>query len=142
MTNKQEFMERWFERLWTEEDPEAIDDMWDSAYKAVGLGPRYVFGPEDFKQFQGAMCNLMSEIDVTVDKCLEEGDWASVYCTLRAKSRVNNGAVVLPGNVLVRIENGKIQEGYNHFDFLSLWEQLGLIPDDSFEKGLQGGRVA
>ena len=30
--------------------------------------------------------------------------------------------------VIVRVENGRIVEGWNSFDFLGLYQQIGLLP--------------
>jgi hypothetical protein len=37
---------------------------------------------------------------------------------------------------VIRIANGKIQEGYDFWDFIGLFEQLGLLPPDTFATAL------
>lgn len=41
----------------------------------------------------------------------------------------------------VKISDGKLVEGYNHFDFIGLWAQLDLLPNDTFEQGLKGNKI-
>ncbi len=41
---------------------------------------------------------------------------------------------------MARIEEGMLREAYNHFDFIGLWEQLGYLPQNSFEQGLSGNK--
>ncbi len=41
---------------------------------------------------------------------------------------------------MARIEEGMLREAYNHFDFIGLWEQLGYLPQNSFEQGLGGNK--
>jgi predicted ester cyclase len=36
--------------------------------------------------------------------------------------------VEITGMVIVRIENGKIVEAWNNFDFMTLYTQVGLVP--------------
>jgi predicted ester cyclase len=37
-----------------------------------------------------------------------------------------NKPINITGTCIARIENGRIVEGWNHFDFLSLYQQLGM----------------
>ena len=137
MKQGQELLTTWFRRVWQEENAEAIDEMYAGG-KVAGLGSQVLLTPTDFRQFHGAMLAMLAEVHITIDKCVEDDTWTSALCTLRAKNRITGTPVVLTGTVWCRIEHGKIQEAYNHFDFISLWEQLGLIPGGSFERALQG----
>ena len=140
MKNGKEIIQTWFQRVWSEEDQLAIDEMYAGG-KIRGLGSQTVLGQEEFKQFHNALCALLSDIVITVDKCIEDDGWASALCTLNAKSKSSGDTVNISGNVWFRIEDGKIQEAYNHFDFIGLWGQLGYLPIDSFEQGLQGNKI-
>ncbi|MBL4789201.1 MAG: ester cyclase [Kordiimonadaceae bacterium] len=141
MPEKRKLLETWFQRVWNEEDANAVDEMFVDGGAARGLGDRDVVGPEQFKQFQTALCGLVSGITVTIDKAIKEEQWLSTICTLRATSRETGGPVSMSGSVVVKISDGKILEGYNHWDFMSLWDQLGYLPGDSFAKGLQGQKI-
>ena len=100
-----------------------------------------IYSRDEFKQFHGAMCALLSDIDISIDRVIEDGVWSSALCTLKARSKKTGDNVTVTGNLWARIEDGKILEGYNHFDFLGLWGQLGYLPADSFEQGLQGRKI-
>ena len=141
MREGREFLETWFKRVWGDEDQSAIDELFPSTGKAEGLGQQTLVGPEDFKIFHNSICELLSAIDISIDKYIEEGSWSSALCTMRAVSKENGEAVTISGNVFVRLENGQIQEGYNNFDFMSMWSQLGFLPADCFEQGLNGEKV-
>ncbi|MCH7816990.1 MAG: ester cyclase [Proteobacteria bacterium] len=140
MNNGREVLETWFRRVWKEQDQTAIEDMFPSMGEATGLGKHALIGPEDFKQFQAALIDLIPNIEITIDKSIEEGPWISAMCTLSGNSKAGH-AVSITGNATGRIENGKILEAYNHWDFMSLWGQLGLLPGDCFERGLRGEKV-
>lgn len=141
MKEGQKVLQNWFQRVWTEEDQNAIDEIFPSPGKARGLGAQTLIGPEDFKQFQSALCRLLSDIHISIDKCVEEGEWTCALCTFRAISKSDGSQITVTGTVYGRIKDGKIKEAYNHFDFLGLWSQLGYLPPDSFEKGLQGEKI-
>ena len=141
MGSSLEFIETWFDRVWTKEDPAAIEELFILDGEARGLGANILVGPEGFKQFHSTLLALLSDIVITVDKCIESGDWTSAICTLRAKSRKTGEPVTLTGSVMVRIESGKMMEAYNHWDFLGMFGQLGLLPRETFEKALSGDKV-
>ncbi len=141
MSTFREVMETWFRRVWTEEDSTAIEELFVPDGEARGLGANVLIGPEGFKQFHSALRGLLCNFVITIDKSVESGDWISAVCTLRAKSRQSGGPVEMTGSVMVRIEDGKLTEAYNHWDFLSLFSQLGLLPKETFGKALGGEKI-
>jgi len=42
---------------------------------------------------------------------------------------------------MIRIVDGKLTEAYNHWDFLGMFSQLGLIPTETFERALGGEKI-
>ena len=44
----------------------------------------------------------------------------------------------MTGSIMIRVVDGKMTEGYNHWDFLGLFGQMGLFPGNSFEQALNG----
>jgi ketosteroid isomerase-like protein len=141
MSKSHEVMETWFRRVWTEEDCTAIDELFIPDGEARGLGANVLIGPDGFKQFHSALCGLLSNFAITIDKSVESGDWLAVVCTLRAKSRRSGDPIEMTGSVVIRIVDGKLTEAYNHWDFLGMFSQLGLLPTETFEKALGGEKI-
>jgi len=141
MSTGREVMETWFRRVWSEQDCSAIEELFIPDGKARGLGANVLIGPEGFKQFHSALCGLLTNFVITIDKSVESGEWISVVCTLRAKSQRSGAPVEMTGSVMVRIVGGKLTEAYNHWDFLSMFSQLGLLPAETFEKALGGEKI-
>lgn len=135
---KREVVEAWFERVWSQEDSQAIHEMFAGSATAKGLGARPIAGPKEFEVFQKALLKLLQDLSITIDRAFERDDWICVFCTLTAKKRGTQKAISMPGCAAVRIQNDKIMEGYNHWEFMSLFEQLDLLPTDSFATCLQG----
>lgn len=142
MSKSKEVLETWFRRVWAEEDSDAIDELFVPEGEARGLGANVLVGPEEFKQFHSALRGLLSDFAITIDKSIESEGWLSVICTLRAKSRQSATPVEMTGAVLVRIADGKVIEAYNHWDFLGMFGQLGLLPSDALERALGGEKLA
>lgn len=135
-------LETWFRRVWTEEDPNAIDEMFAPEAHATGLGDTPIVGPDEFKAFQSALLNLLGDVSINIDKVVDDGTWTACMCTMTATARKGGDTIAITGSVFIRTRDGKIIEGYNHFDFLEMFTQLGLLPDDVFERGLSGVKIA
>jgi len=135
-------MKEWFHRVWTEEDISAIEEMFIPDGEARGLGGNVLIGPRDFKQFHSALCSLLRDIEITIDKSIEQGDWFSAVCSLRARSQQSGDPIEVTGSVFIRIVDGKLIEAYNHWDFLNMFGQLGLLPRSTFDSALAGQKIA
>ena len=141
MTTNREIIETWFRRVWNEEDTKAIDELFVVDGEVRGLGENSLIGPRDFKIFHATLCAVISDIVITVDKSIEEKDWISAVCTLKANDRKTGAPVGMTGSVLIKIKNGQLVEAYNHWDFIGLFVDLGLLPSKAFEKGLSGEKI-
>ena len=135
-------VETWFRRVWNEEDESAIEELFVPDGEARGLGANALVGPRDFKLFHSALRALLTNFNITIDKAIEEGDWIALICTLNATSRQSGEPVVITGSVMIRVENCQIMEAYNHWDFLTLFGQLDLLPASTFQQALAGNKVA
>ncbi|PHR00097.1 MAG: hypothetical protein COB29_16265 [Sulfitobacter sp.] len=109
--------------------------------QVTGLGSQPLVSRNEFKQMHGALCALLSDIKVSIEKIMENEDWVSVLCTFTAKSPQTGKAVSISGSTRIRIGDGKLLEGYNTFDFLGLRAQLGFLPEDCFVLGLSGQKI-
>ena len=79
-------------------------------------------------------------VDVQNDFCpggtlaVAEGDKVVARCAVRGRHTgdhlgmaASNAGVDFGGVVIARIENGKIAEAWNYFDFLKMNRQIGVI---------------
>lgn len=142
MSNSIEIMEQWFKRVWSNEEEDAIDEMLVPDTNASGLGSQPRIGPEQFKEFHRCFLALMRNIDIVIDKRMQDGDWYSLLVTFNARRRDNGEPIAVTGNVYGRVIDDKIVEAYNHFDFIGLFEQLGLMPKGSFDNCISGRKSA
>ena len=141
MTNK-EVVQEWFKKVWHEGDTRTIHKMFESSGKAAGLGARPIAGPTEFEAFQKAMFGLIENVKISIDQSFESGEWIAVFCTLEAKKRGSDKKIVMPGSCSLRIKDDVILEAYNHWEFMAFFEQLDLLPKDSFATCLQGKPIS
>jgi predicted ester cyclase len=71
---------------------------------------------------------------VDVEDVISEGDMVAARCSVRASHlgeglgiAASNRPIEISGMSFVRIRDGKIVEGWNNFDFMSLYRQVGAI---------------
>lgn len=127
---------RWFNEVWNKGRADAIDEMFDCEGIAHGLTDQSgseLCGPEGFKPFFQSFRNAFPDIQVTVEDTVIEGDKIAARCTVRgthAGEGIGLAATGMPvqfsGICIVRVKDGKIIEAWNNFDFMGMFQQLGL----------------
>ena len=129
-----EVLRSWFARVWNDGDESAIDELYAPTAVAHGLatsGP----GPEGFKPFFRAFRSAFPNIRIEVTHTVCEGDLCTVHCRVTATNTgtlmdaaATNRPVEFTGMTMARVVNGQIVEGWNSYDFLAMYQQLGLEP--------------
>ena len=138
---KREFLETWFQRFWCDEDMSAVDDMMKVDIGIRGLTGEPRIGADGFRAFAEAMLKLVSFDRISIDHFMEAGDWAQILATFHAVSRADGARLTFTAQILGKIEDDKITDAYNHPDFIALYQQLGLMPEDTMERCLSGQKL-
>jgi predicted ester cyclase len=129
-----EFMHRWFEEVWNNQNEAAIEEMFAANGVGHGLGPEPIVGPENFKTFHRAFVSAYPDLKVHVEDTVVEGDKIATRCRVTG-SHQGNGIGVAPTNtpveftgmVIVRVQDGKIVEAWNEFNFMEMYKQVGAL---------------
>ena len=126
---------RWFEEVWNQGRAETIEELLAEECVIHGLADasgREVRGPAEFRAFHAQFREAFPEIMVTVEDTISEGDLVAGRCSVRGKHRgdslgfkATNAPVDFTGMIIVRVKDGKFVEGWNNFDFLKMYQQLG-----------------
>ena len=128
----------WFERVWNSGDEAAIDELFAPNVIAHGLSAdgQPLRGVEGFKPFFHAFRSALPDIHVTVVRSVTEGNYCVTFCEVEGTHTGDtlgfpptNKKVKFSGFTLTRVEDGLIQEGWNTYDFLLMYRQLGVIPE-------------
>jgi steroid delta-isomerase-like uncharacterized protein len=132
-----DLIRRWYDEVWNKGRTEAIDEMLAPDCLAHGLADeagKTLCGPAAFKAFHQKFCGAFPDINVTVEDVVAEGDKVVARCTVRGTHRggslgfaATGKPIEITGVSISRIENGKIVEGWNNFDFMTLFQQVGAI---------------
>ena len=129
-----EFMHRWFEEIWNNQNEAVIDEMFAEDGVGHGLGPDPIVGPEQFKIFHRAFVSAYPDLKVHVEDTVVEGDKIATRCRVTG-SHQGHGIGVAPTNqpveftgmVIVQVQDGKIVEAWNEFNFMEMYKQVGAL---------------
>lgn len=135
------FLTTWFDRVWTQQDTSAVAEMYVADGTAHGLGGQALLGPEEFLGFHRAMLELVDNVRLELLHVVEDEEWFSYIGVFRATCRKTGRDVSMQGGAMCRMQNGQMTEAYNTWDFLHLFADLGLAPEDAFERGLSGRSI-
>ncbi|WP_197922765.1 ester cyclase [Thiosulfatihalobacter marinus] len=138
---KRDILEEWYRRVWIEADLDAIDQLFSPDTQAQGLLPDLQVGPDDFRELVPMFLDMVEDPTVSLDKVMEDGDWASALYSMRVTNPANGQPVIGSGQLFARFDGDKMVETYNSFDFMSFFEQMGLLPEQSMALCLTGQRI-
>jgi steroid delta-isomerase-like uncharacterized protein len=129
-------MHRWFDEVWNKGNASAIDEMMveDAVVHGLGEADAAVRGPAAFKPFAARLRGAFPDIHVTIDDTIEEGDLIAARWTARMTHRGDHlgppptgRAVTVTGMSMGRLRDGKLVEGWNNWDTMSLMQQIGAF---------------
>ena len=123
MQNYSSRTQRWTEEVWNNANESAIDELLDADAKIHGL-EKEMTGPDEFKPFYQAFREAFPSVHIDVDVLVANDEFEAAQCYVKGKS-ADGKEVSFTGIVIGRFKDGKIIEGWNAFDFLSMYKQLG-----------------
>ena len=93
-----------------------------------------MMGPDSFVPFVRNFRSSIPNIHIAMSRFVCEGDHCAVFCDVRGTNTgrglgfaATHRDIHFTGSVIARVENGQIQEAWNSFDFLTFYQQLGLV---------------
>jgi len=115
---------RWMQEVWNEGREDAIDEMMDADAEVHGIDDIKERGTVAFKQFFRNFRSQFPELHVEVEDVVLQDDCETARCIVDATT-ASGQKVQFTGMTFVRISQGKIIEGWNNFDFMTMYKQLG-----------------
>ena len=134
MGRYREIMDDWFDRVWGHNDLDHIDKLTNIDVTTNGHLGRTLKGAEDFKGFHGLITNILDDISIKILHSVEDKEWASLLYQLSGRKKDTHEAVEVTGISMIRFQNDAIIEVYEQFDFMTFFEMLGKLPEQSLEK--------
>lgn len=139
--SKTAVLEKWYEQVWVKGDLDAISTFLEPETQAAGIIPEMRVGPGDFRDLVAAFRSHVVDISVNIVKSLESDAWLAALFHVHASRADNGSPIEVTGQVMARFSSDKMVETYNHFDFISLFEQLGQFPKDTLPVCMTGQKM-
>jgi predicted ester cyclase len=128
----------WFEQVWNQRSEAAIDRLLAPTARMHGLPTpdgQPLVGPAGFKALYLPMRAAFPDIHIEVVRSVEEGPLVAVHCRVTGTHHGEGLGIAATGKPveiwgmgMARVENGVIVEGWNAFDFMTLYQTVGLLP--------------
>ena len=118
---------KWFHEVWNNNNEAAIDELMTADSFAHGiLTDDQPKGPEGFKIFYNNFKSQFRNINIEVEDVVTQDDIESARTIVNAVHAETGNSVTFSGICMARISNGKIAEAWNQYDFLNMYNQIGL----------------
>jgi steroid delta-isomerase-like uncharacterized protein len=130
-----QLMRRWFQEVWNEGRTQTVYDLLSPNSVARGqTGPQdEIHGPAEFVQFVQRIRTAFPDINLTIEDAIGAQDkvvvrWLGVMTHSGDSLPIpaTGKPVRITGISIARILNGQIVEGWDNWDQLGMWEQLGV----------------
>ena len=125
---------RWFKEVWDDGDEAAIDRLMHPEALVHGLGGTAIRGPEQFKPFFRVFRRALGDLKIDIAQTVVQGNTCAVRCRVVGRhvgADLGGPATGAPvdfwGITILRAENDQIVEGWNSFDFLTMYQQFGWV---------------
>jgi steroid delta-isomerase-like uncharacterized protein len=126
---------RLFEEVWNQGNLAAIDELFAPSYIRYDPAAPEAKGLAGFKQLVVMLRTAFPDLHFTLEEVIAEDDKVMTRALLRGTHRgeylgiaPTGKPVAVMGMVVLRIAQGKFQEGWLMMDNLGLLQQLGVVP--------------
>lgn len=141
MTSK-EYLDRWFQRVWVEEDSAAISELAAPDALFRGLEETALSGPDEFRLFHRMMLDQFGEYEIEIHNSLEQGEWTAVLGSVSCKHRQTGKKVTTRVYAMAQFKGGLMIEGHNLMDSIQFFEACDLLPPRTLDQLLLGQKAA
>jgi len=132
-----ELTRRWFQEVWNQRKSQTIEELLAPDAIAHGLEsaeqpPQR--GPAAFRQFWQKFCGAFPDLRIEIEDVIAEGDKTAARFSFRGTHRgdhlgppATTKPIIATGITITRWRDGQIVEGWNEFDAMRLFQQIGAI---------------
>lgn len=124
----------WFDEVWNQGREDTIDRLFPADAVAYGLPEGPITGPAEFRVIFSRFRGAFPDIRIDVERTIATSD--SVAAEVHVTGTHTGGALGFPatsrridfhGMVMATVANGQVRECWNCFDFLTMYQQLGVV---------------
>ena len=120
-----ELLTQWYDEVWNNANENFIEEMMHPDVIIHGFDPAGTTkGIENFKTFYKNFRSSFPFVHIEVKSLVNDEEIATAWCHISAKHTKGNN-ISFTGLCVARYREGKLIEGWNSFDFLKMYQQLG-----------------
>ena len=133
----------WFKEVWDEGREDAIDRIAHPDCVIHGLGGPAtppMRGTAEFKKLFHVFRQALGDLEIAVERTVTQGDQCAAYCRVKGRhvgdalgGTPTKRPVEFSGITIAVVRDGRLVEGWNCFDFLSMYQQIGWVDNPVHE---------
>jgi predicted ester cyclase len=119
-------LHKWFNQVWNDDNEQAIEKLMTPGCVAHGIvSEELPGGPETFRNFFRGFRKEFQNIHIDVEDVVVQEDMETARTTVHATHSPTGKNVTFSGICMAKIQDGKIAEAWNNYDFLNMYQQIG-----------------
>ncbi|CUH77544.1 Ketosteroid isomerase-related protein [Tropicibacter naphthalenivorans] len=128
------------QRIWIDNDLDAIDDIYQPDAEIHGMVPGTVLGPREFREVIEQYSTLSRLDGFTIhDVFVDSDDRAAFRITLQVTSFANGRTAPQDCSIFMTLRDGRIAATHNYVDLMGYFEMVGALPEHTAYMLLAGG---
>ena len=126
-------MNRWYHEVWNEKSDDTIRELLSPDALVHGHAASPLHGPEEFVQFAHQVRGAFPDMTITVEDMFGDGDKVAARWISRGTHTgegfgpASGKPVVVHGTSIVQFRDGKVVAGWDSWDRLGMYEQIGAF---------------
>ncbi|HKH61215.1 MAG TPA: ester cyclase [Flavitalea sp.] len=127
-------LQHWYDEVWNNANKSKIDELMDENAVIHGLEiESEKHGPQAFHPFYENFRQGFPSVNVEIEPIITTDDAEAAHCTVNATTS-DGKKVTFNGLTVAKFRDGKLVEGWNAFDFLTMQKQLQSTDVSEFEQ--------
>ncbi|ATG35426.1 MULTISPECIES: nuclear transport factor 2 family protein [Phaeobacter] len=133
---------QWFHDVWVDQNLDLVEPMFHPELEVNGPLHGTVAIAEDYREVVATLSNIIHDLNLTLTHALDDGDLAAIRIWVRGYGRNAEEPLDYFGQLIVRMQDDQIREFLSNFDYMTMFEQLGQLPQDCLPVCMTGERLA
>ena len=140
--HKVRILQTYFDEVWKKGNVEALHTLLAPNARTRGILGGEPFDANELAELVTMTRALIGPVSVAFPIVIEKDDWLSALVEIKSHALHNGDPIHVFNQMLVRFEGERMIEVSSNLDALSLFEQLGLLPENAMVMMLAGTRLS
>lgn len=141
MPHKVKTLQGYYDEVWVKGDLSAIPKFLAPNARSRGIMGDMPFDIDDLEELVTMVRELLGPIEITLPITMEQDNWLSALVEVKSHAVDTGDPIHVFGQMIARFEGAQMIEIYPGVDSLTLFEQLGLLPENAMAVMLGGTRL-